>query len=233
MRPGPPERGAAPWRRGAGSCATAFFARTPLRRGRSARKIATAHTLTDSDGDGLFPSGPGTGLGGLCGIPPRSRFPPAGIVWRALPQGMPRSWRLSGRWSSVPEMVERYLEGLGQPFRTDSTNLSDDYARNRIRHQVLPPCTRSTRDLTAPLPVWRSSTGRKNDYLNGLARALLTQAGYVREHPSKGAAPRSLPRGEPVLRRRAALLLLGDWGLPQERRWVEAILAGLERGGRG
>ena len=34
--------------------------------------------------------------------------------------------------------VEDYLGALGQPYCTDSTNLTDDYTRNRIRHDILP-----------------------------------------------------------------------------------------------
>ena len=30
-----------------------------------------------------------------------------------------------------------YLKAAGQPWRTDSSNLEDDYTRNRIRHHVL------------------------------------------------------------------------------------------------
>lgn len=34
--------------------------------------------------------------------------------------------------------IETYLALTGAPFRTDSTNLADDAARNRLRHHVLP-----------------------------------------------------------------------------------------------
>ena len=34
--------------------------------------------------------------------------------------------------------IEAFLEDRGQEFRTDSTNLSDDYLRNKIRHNIVP-----------------------------------------------------------------------------------------------
>ena len=62
----------------------------------------------------------GTGLHGLCGIP-RIR----GNIVRPL-------------LDVTRAEVEEYLALLGQPYCTDSTNLSDDYTRNRIRHDILP-----------------------------------------------------------------------------------------------
>ena len=62
----------------------------------------------------------GTGLHGLCGIP-RIR----GNIVRPL-------------LDVTRAEVEEYLALLGQPYCTDSTNLSDDYTRNRVRHDILP-----------------------------------------------------------------------------------------------
>lgn len=94
----------------------AFFAQTAGEGGR----IATAHTLDDSIETVLMNLVRGTGLRGLCGIP-RIR----GNIVRPL-------------LDCTRAEVEDYLGALGQPYCTDSTNLTDDYTRNRIRHDILP-----------------------------------------------------------------------------------------------
>ena len=94
----------------------AFFTQTAGEGGR----IATAHTLDDSIETVLMNLVRGTGLRGLCGIP-RIR----GNIVRPL-------------LDCTRAEVEDYLGALGQPYCTDSTNLTDDYTRNRIRHDILP-----------------------------------------------------------------------------------------------
>ena len=93
-----------------------FFAETAGEGGR----IATAHTLDDTIETVLMNLIRGTGLHGLCGIP-RIR----GNIVRPL-------------LDVTRAEVEEYLALLGQPYCTDSTNLSDDYTRNRVRHDILP-----------------------------------------------------------------------------------------------
>ena len=94
----------------------AFFAQTAGEGGR----IATAHTLDDSIETVLMNLVRGTGLRGLCGIPHIR-----GNIVRPL-------------LDCTRAEVEDYLGALGQPYCTDSTNLTDDYTRNRIRHDILP-----------------------------------------------------------------------------------------------
>ena len=94
----------------------AFFAETAGEGGR----IATAHTLDDTIETVLMNLIRGTGLHGLCGIP-RIR----GNIVRPL-------------LDVTRAEVEEYLALLGQPYCTDSTNLSNDYTRNRVRHDILP-----------------------------------------------------------------------------------------------
>ena len=87
--------------------------------------VATAHTATDHAETVLFEMIRGTGLSGLHGIPPVRRLGENCRVIRPL-------------ITSTREQIESYLLSLGQPFVTDSTNLSDRYTRNYIRHTVMP-----------------------------------------------------------------------------------------------
>ncbi len=83
-------------------------------------KIATAHTLSDNAETVIFNMIRGTGIKGLCGIPPV------------------RDNIIRPLTDITREQVEDYLKQIGQDFKTDSTNLSDDYTRNRIRHKIIP-----------------------------------------------------------------------------------------------
>lgn len=83
-------------------------------------KIATAHHLGDSMETVLLNLVRGTGLKGLTGIPPVR-----GRIIRPLIE-------------CTREEIEAYLAENHVPYVTDSTNLSDEYARNKIRHAAIP-----------------------------------------------------------------------------------------------
>ena len=81
--------------------------------------VATAHTLSDSIETMIFNLIRGTGAKGLCGIPPRREN-----VIRPLIE-------------CTRNDIESYCEENEIPFVTDSTNLTDDYTRNFIRHNIV------------------------------------------------------------------------------------------------
>lgn len=83
-------------------------------------KIATAHNADDNVETMLFNLARGTGSLGLCGIPPVR-----GNIIRPL-LGCTRA------------EIEEYLRENGVPHVEDSSNASDDYSRNIIRHKVMP-----------------------------------------------------------------------------------------------
>ena len=87
-------------------------------------KIATAHTLNDCIETAVFNLARGTGLTGLASIPPVR-----GKIIRPLIE------------VSRAE-IEDYLRSRGQEWVTDSTNLTDEHTRNRIRHYIFPELTR-------------------------------------------------------------------------------------------
>lgn len=82
--------------------------------------VATAHTASDNAETVLLNITRGTGLDGICGIPPVR-----GNIVRPL-LGCSRS------------DIEEYCRSKNIPYVTDSTNLEDEYNRNKIRHTVLP-----------------------------------------------------------------------------------------------
>ncbi len=84
-------------------------------------KIATAHTNSDSCESFLFNLTRGTGIQGLCGIPAvRGNIIRPFITCSAA-------------------QTRQYCRENNLVWREDSTNLQTDYARNRIRHEVIPP----------------------------------------------------------------------------------------------
>ncbi len=83
-------------------------------------KIATAHNADDNVETMLFNLARGTGSLGLCGIPPVR-----GNIVRPL-------------LLCTRAEIEQFLEDNNVPHVEDSSNFSDDYSRNMIRHKVMP-----------------------------------------------------------------------------------------------
>lgn len=83
-------------------------------------KVATAHTASDNLETVIFNLTRGTSVDGLCGIPPKRD-----IFIRPL-------------LLCTREQIEDYCQKNSIPFVTDSTNLSDEYTRNKIRHKIVP-----------------------------------------------------------------------------------------------
>lgn len=82
--------------------------------------IATAHNANDNLETAIFNLARGSGLKGIAGIPPvrDNIVRPLLAVTRAE--------------------IENFLSEHGFDYVTDSTNLSDDYTRNKIRHKIIP-----------------------------------------------------------------------------------------------
>jgi tRNA(Ile)-lysidine synthase len=91
----------------------------------NADKVALAHTMSDNAETVLMRIGRGAGVKGLCGIPPVR-----GMFVRPLIE-------------IERDEVEEHLRRIGACWRTDSSNLTDEYARNRIRRHALPALLRA------------------------------------------------------------------------------------------
>ena len=84
------------------------------------KKIATAHNANDNLETVILNLTRGSALKGMAGIPVR------------------RSNIIRPLLTVSRDDIETFLSQRGQDFVTDSTNLSDDYTRNKIRHKIIP-----------------------------------------------------------------------------------------------
>ncbi|MBR5015609.1 MAG: tRNA lysidine(34) synthetase TilS [Clostridia bacterium] len=136
-------------------------------------KIATAHNAQDTAETLLLNLCRGTGLKGLTGIPPvrfvehkagcRSDETVSTMVIRPLIE-------------CTREEIEAYLESLGQDYVTDSTNLEDDYTRNRIRHNVIPELVAVNENAMGNITRCISTLKDDSDFLEALAEELISSS---------------------------------------------------------
>lgn len=140
--------------------------------------IATAHNAGDNAETLLLHLIRGSGLQGLTGIPPR-RGP------------LVRPFLTTSRAE-----ILSYLERNGLPHVEDSTNSDVDYARNRLRHQVLPLLRELNPQLDAHLSSSIARLRADNDCLNAQAAAAARDA-----RPLEGGGiriPASAVGGQPA-----------------------------------
>ncbi|MCI8649245.1 MAG: tRNA lysidine(34) synthetase TilS [Anaerotruncus sp.] len=115
-------------------------------------KIATAHTLSDTTETVLLNLARGTGITGLCGIPP-----------------VRDGWIIRPLLGCTREQIERYCSEHGLCYVIDSTNLADDYTRNYLRHHVLPQLSHVNSDLLGAIERMTGQLRRDADCLQELA----------------------------------------------------------------
>lgn len=143
-----------------------------------ANKTAVAHTASDNLETVIFNLARGTALTGICGIPPVR-----GNIIRPLIE-------------ITREEVESYCRHYSLSFVTDSSNLSDDYARNKIRHNVVPILKSLNPSLEHSISRFCLSARDDDKLLDHLAERALTESrctgGYERENLS--ALPISVKR---------------------------------------
>lgn len=95
---------------------------------RGADAVATAHHLNDNAETVLFNLARGSGLSGLTGITDNDLS-----VLAAKPCKFIRPLIACSR-----EEIDKYIAENNIPYVDDETNFTDNYTRNRIRHNVLP-----------------------------------------------------------------------------------------------
>ena len=121
----------------------------------SADKIATAHSASDRIETLLFNLSRGSALSGLCSIP-------------AVRDNIVRPLI-----SFTRSEIEDYCRENSIDYVTDSTNLTDEYTRNKIRLNVIPQMTAVNSSFEKNVSRCIELLNEENAYIEGIAQKIL------------------------------------------------------------
>ena len=170
--------------------------------------IATAHTASDNLETLAHRLIRGASLHGLAAIPPKN-----GRILRPFLE-------------ITREEIEAYLKMLEQPYVTDSSNLSDRYTRNRIRHTVIPTLKHLNPSVEQTAAHTLKSLRREDDFL-----CRETEKAYAVCHTSPHELD-CLESLHPALQIRCIAKLLEEENLSYDGKLLEKLLQICQTGGR-
>lgn len=183
-----------------------FFNELSLRLG---AKIATAHTASDNAETLIFNIARGTSVAGISAIAPRR-----GNIIRPLIK-------------ATRADVEAYCKLHKLNYVTDSTNLCDDYTRNRIRHNIVPLLKTINPSFENAALNLSSSAREATDFLNKTALKAMetckTDFGYNCE--------KLLKLDSSVLNCLLIILIKNNCGISPERKNIELLKSIIRDGG--
>lgn len=165
-------------------------------------KIATAHTLSDTCETILFNLARGTGLKGLCGIP-KIR----GNIIRPI-------------IDITREQVEEYCMGNNIEYVIDSTNLENEYNRNKIRNIAIPVFKEINTNFENSVLRLTNIISQQLFTVNKLSDELLNKAKV-----NNGYNCTILAKSDNIILKQAVINLLKDIGCNSyEERHIELII---------
>ncbi len=121
-------------------------------------KLATAHNACDNSETVLLNILRGTGLKGLCGIPPKRDYLIRPLIF------------------CTREEIEGYIKEKGLEYVTDSTNFSTAYTRNKVRLEVIPKLLEINPSFHAGIGRMTSSLIEDSAFLENMAKEALEKA---------------------------------------------------------
>ncbi len=171
-------------------------------------KIATAHNLNDCEETFLFNFARGSSLKGLTSIPPVRDN-----IIRPLIE------------CSRSE-IEDYCKEKSIDFVTDSSNLSDDYTRNKIRHSVIPVLKEINPAFDAAALRCIDSLREDELYLNGCVQSLYSE--IVTDFFYDAEKLKSAP--DPIKKRVISKIISEKCSSLPEKKHIDLVLSVLDGG---
>lgn len=172
--------------------------------------IATAHTASDNIETVLHNMARGTGIKGVCGIPPK------------------RDGFIRPLINVTRSEVEQYCEQNGLQYCIDSTNSDEKYTRNHIRHSVVPRLcevnAQAIKNTSLMCETLREDANFIEAYTSDVFEKLkqcdgLSVEGLLQQHSA-------------IRSRCVAKMYREKVGITPEHRHIESVLELLEQGGR-
>ncbi len=133
--------------------------------------VATAHHLGDNAETVLFNLARGSSLSGMAGITDEDMSSAAGRPLRLIRPMI----------CCTRKEIEEYIAANGIPYVDDCTNFSDDYTRNKIRHNVLPALEEAVPGAAAAIYRFSRLAAEDEEYFVKLAAPLVKSSvcGYT------------------------------------------------------
>ena len=114
--------------------------------------VATAHSADDNLETVIYNVTRGTGLKGASGIPPK------------------RDNLIRPLCFCTRQEIEAYLKANGIAFVTDSSNLTDDYTRNFLRHNIVPKLKEINPSVPETVASMCAALREDEEFLNASAK---------------------------------------------------------------
>ena len=170
--------------------------------------VATAHTLSDSIETMMFNLIRGTGLRGLCGIPSK------------------RDNIIRPLIDCTRGEIEDYCHKNGIDYVTDSTNLTDDYTRNFVRHNIVANFSKVNPSFESAISSAMETLKLENESMENSKDAVLSLAGTA-----DGYRISVLRQADSAIRRRAiADILAENMDKDVEKRHIDLIDSAIIKG---
>lgn len=176
----------------------------------SGAKVATAHNACDNTETVLLNLIRGTGLKGLCGIPPVRDCFIRPLIYCTRAE------------------IEDYIKTNALKYVTDKTNLSADYTRNKVRLQVMPLLLEMNPSFHRGITRTVSALRRDSVFLEDMALEALNNA---RLEEGVYSCEKLLKLSDPVFSR-AVSLILGEKDVEPTALRINGFM-GIIKEGRG
>ena len=171
------------------------------------KKLATAHNANDNLETAVLNLARGTALKGISGIPPVRD----NIIRPLL--------------TVTRQEIEDFLKEKNQGYVTDSTNLSDDYTRNKIRHLIVPMLADINKSVIETSIKTFDSLRSENEFIEN-------QVNNALDNCRQGDKLIGLAEYDEIIRKRCIARMISEKSLPYSHERLNATDSIVLNGGK-